>query len=196
MDHCVKMEIPSGTLPWYNRLRSRRQFENDQLEQLYRRYVFKIQQIAVMQGLCLFALLCFAQSVALYLFYGGPTIRALYFSVQFVLSLLLLLVVYRWNQNWKVFCVVTWITVLSFSSLLLIGLPLNFGLLTGLDPIFNFTCANGVWEVLLVVFMLYTVLPLGTSVCLCLGLLFPVLQLAAAGFLATLYREYLWQQVL
>ena len=54
---------------------------------------------------------------------------------------------------------------------------------------------DGVWEVCLVVFCVYSLMPLRTLVALVTGLLLPAAQILVSYFVANAFPHLLWRQV-
>ena len=60
---------------------------------------------------------------------------------------------------------------------------------------FRYTCAQGLWETVMVVLFIYTVLPLRTGLAVGLGVSLPLLQTLCAAFLPDLFTQHRWLQV-
>lgn len=186
-------------------------FENDELERLYRRYIFKEQHTAVVQTLAVFAALT-AILAALTLTFvalgsssnSSPvTFRGLYFSIQSIIFIILLtLLLWRTRSETLLPRIVYGGLLTSLTAFVMAALPVNYDeFLSTFLPFFTFersykfSGVEGVWEVALVTFTAYTMLPLKTYACLLFGVSASTCQLLAAAFSSQLFREFLWQQV-
>src|SRR2546425_12126612 len=81
MDHSVKA-MNSHRKVAFSRLLNRRRFENHELEKLYQRYIFKLQQSSIISVLALFSLLTGTLAGLQFYYAGTITVIGLYCSIQ------------------------------------------------------------------------------------------------------------------
>ncbi len=174
MDHSVKVMNSHRKVAFSRWLFKRRRFENAELEALYQRYIFKLQQSSIVSVLLLLALLSVCISL-LHLYYStafsSPTLISLYSGVQCVVFLGLFLLSFRMaDTQLLALCYVILLFCLLFCALLA---PINLSLLssssssTSTFPTsswFWWTVphrpSEGVWAILFVVLLTYTMLPI------------------------------------
>ncbi|GIY97373.1 hypothetical protein CEXT_305771 [Caerostris extrusa] len=196
MDHSVKA-MNSHRKVVFSRLLNRHNFENGELEQLYRRYTVKLQQTSTSSVLALVASLAFSL-VALHVVYVKIlTAAALYYlfvGTSFAAALGLLITGHAKDAHLPAICYA--VQVLC-SGICLIGLPMQvtdsntWGVYSWGQ---EHAAVHGVWEVLFVLFISYSLLPLKTRVAVCVGVLLPTLHTIIAVTSATQYQELTWQQ--
>ncbi|KAK7499422.1 hypothetical protein BaRGS_00009397, partial [Batillaria attramentaria] len=180
--------------PKLQRLVSRYQFPCTELEDLYRRYVFKLQQSALTCLLALFAVLTLSLAVLNFAFAQYFTVLGLYMAVQWVaFSALLLFACTRFMEETH-FPVVSYVVLVFLVCFAAFSLPLDFGMTVPDKPDPVRTPADGVWETALVVFMVYALMPLRTLVAVVLGVLLPLMHLAVSAFVANTFPSLLWRQ--
>jgi len=173
MDHSVKV-MNSHRKVAFSRIFQYRRFENAELELLYQRYIFKLQQSSIVSALLLLACLSISMAVLQFYYTSSATVIGLFCVVQCVVFLGLFLLSFRMHD--------TQLLALCYVILLFCVL---FCLL--LAPIrYHFTSWNaltwwsiphkpteGVWSIVLVTFVTYTMLPIkvgisiAVSLCLC-----------------------------
>ncbi|KAF8785946.1 Adenylate cyclase type 1 like protein [Argiope bruennichi] len=182
----------------FSRLLNRHNFENGELEQLYRRYTVKLQQTSTSSVLALVASLT-ASLVALHVAYvrllSGAALYYLFVCTSFAAALGLLLTGHAKDAHLPAIC---YTALILCSGLCLVGLPLSvtdsntWGASSWGQ---EHAAVHGVWEVLFVLFVSYSLLPLKTRVAVCVGVLLPILHTTVAVTSATQYQALTWQQV-
>lgn len=197
MDHSVKA-MHSHRKVVFSRLLNRYDFENKELEQLYRRYTVKLQQTSTASVLLLTALLA-ASLAALHAAYARcVTAAALFYAAlaaTFAGSLGLVQTGHVADARLPALCYAA--LVLS-GGLCVVGLPVcvapsdTWGAGSWGQA---HAAAHGAWEVLFVLFVAYSLLPLRTRVAVAVGFLLPALHTAVAIGSATGYRDIIWHQV-
>ena len=81
---------------------------------------------------------------------------------------------------------------LSRNPIFPVNLPCSFGL----DPLGRtYAEADGVWEIVLVIFLVYAMLPLKTALAFGAGVALPVAHMAVAAAVTTNELGWKWQQV-
>ncbi|GBL98914.1 hypothetical protein AVEN_165733-1 [Araneus ventricosus] len=197
MDHSVKA-MNSHRKVVFSRLLNRHNFENGELEQLYRRYTVKLQQTSTSSVLALVASLT-ASLVALHVAYvkllSAAALYYLFVCTSFAAALGLLLTGHAKDAHLPAIC---YTALVLCSGLCLVGLPVSvtdsntWGASSWGQ---EHAAVHGVWEVLFVLFVSYSLLPLKTRVAVCVGVLLPILHTAVAVTSATQYQALTWQQV-
>lgn len=193
MENTPMLKQPKRTR--LQRLVSRHRFPSQELEDLYQSYVFKLQQSALTCLLALFALLTLALAVLNFAFASYFTVLGSYMAVQWVaFSALLLFACTRFMEEAH-FPVVSYVVLVFLVCFAAFSLPLDFGLTVPGRQAAVRSPVEGVWETVLVVFMVYSMMPLRTIVAAILGVLLPVLHLALSALIANAFPASLWRQV-
>lgn len=89
MDHSVKA-MQGRPSVFLGRLINRHRFENDELEALYQRYIFKLQHSSVLSVVALFVLLTAVLANLSIAYAQAPTVQNVYHCVHCILFALLL----------------------------------------------------------------------------------------------------------
>ncbi|RZF48726.1 hypothetical protein LSTR_LSTR015466 [Laodelphax striatellus] len=199
MDHSVKAMRPRGRLVVWRRLLERRRFENDELEALYRRYMFKLQHASVASAVGLFALLTGVLANLSFAYAQTITAQNVYHLLHCVLFILLLVFL---NTRLMQDAYLLWVcyAVLFFClTFCAVALPLAAaggasgvgGGSVGLVSEGRRVAAEGVWHVVFVVFLAYAMMPLRTCVAASFGLGLPALHLLASLTVDAVYFGHL-----
>lgn len=197
MDHSVKA-MHSHRKVVFSRLLNRHNFENKELEQLYRRYTVKLQQTSTSSVLLLTA--CLAASlaglhVASARFLTAAAIFYILVLIMFGGSLVLMQTGHVKDAHLSALC---YGVLIISSGLCIVGLPIQVSENSTWGAGSwgqGHAAAHGAWEVLFVLFIAYSLLPLKTRVTVCVGVLLPSVHTAVAITSAACYQEILWQQV-
>lgn len=191
MDHSVKAMSPHRKVA-FSRLLNRQRFENDELEALYQRYIFKLQQASIVSALALFVLLTAVLAVLEFVYSEGLTVSNVYHLIHCaVFSTMLVFLHTRWMQDGH--AIVICYVILAFCVLFgVASFPVDFGVTTK-APIPS--AADGVWQIVFVTFTSYSMLPLRPYVSLVVGVVLPLAHILLVIFLVKEASEYLWQQV-
>lgn len=177
------------------RVLNRYTFENEDLERLYKRYVFKLQQAAVGYMLGVLILLTATLAVLKFVYLGGLNVRGIYLAVQCVIFIFIFVFLqtrYMKESYFKIICYFLLLFLLCFAVM---GFPLQ------MDPEIPeregplWGPMDGVWEVMFVVFMIYSLMPLMTYMTVVNGIVLPVCHMVVSAFIANSYPELLWRQV-
>lgn len=197
MDHSVKA-MHSHRKVVFSRLLNRHNFENRELEQLYRRYTVKLQQTSTSSVLVLTALLALSLAglhVAYARFLTAAAIFYILILITFGGSLILMQTGHVKDAHLPTLCY--GVLVLS-SGLCIVGLPVQVSESNtwgagswGQEH----AAVHGAWEVLFVLFVAYSLLPLKTRIAVCVGILLPALHTIVAISSINSYQETAWQQV-
>jgi adenylate cyclase 1 len=174
MDHSVKA-MNSHRKVAFSRLFNRRRFENSELESLYQRYIFKLQQSSIISVLALFSLLT-ATLAGLQFYYQTITIIGLYCILQCIAFIGLFLLSFKMRDSQLLaLCYVILLFCVLF-CLIFAPVNLRFGSVEGSINWFQWwnldrTAADGVWQIVFVTFLTYTMLPIKTRISLFIGIL-------------------------
>lgn len=186
MDHSVKAMTSPRML---TRLLNPHRFENDELEQLYQRYICKLQHSSVAGVVALFVLLT-ALLANLGLVYAQvPTAQNVYHAAHCILFAVLLGFLHtRFMQDayllWVCYAVLFFLA--TFCALALPVYPTSSTARVA---------AEGTWQVVFVVFLAYAMMPLKSWVAAIFGLLLCSAHVAVATLFAKDFPHLMWQQV-
>nr|CAD7413315.1 unnamed protein product [Timema cristinae] len=191
MDHSVKAMNSHRKLALARLLNCHR-FENDELEFLYQRYIFKLQHSSVVSVVALFVVLT-GVLVNLSLVYAqAPTAQNVYHTVHCLVFVLLLAFLNTRLMHdsyllWVCYCILAMCGV--FCAL---ALPLGA---TGLLLETRRVSAEGIWEIVFVVFLAYSMMPLKMWVAVMFGVGLPIVHVTVAVVFAHDFPHLHWQQV-
>ena len=170
----------------WKKILHRYSFENEELETLYQRYIYKLRLSSVVAFLVLLIVLTATLSVLDFVFLSRVTVENLYhISVCGIFSLLLVYIHSRYmnDSHLVVLTAIVYALCLVFS---IIALPLNFG-----DrPRVHYTPAEGVWQIILVVFLVYALLPLKIYIAIATGVLLPLVHVLVSVFPCQRFPTY------
>lgn len=197
MDHSVKAMNSHRKLT-LSRLLNRHRFENDELESLYQRYIFKLQHSSVVSVVGLFVLLTALLANLSFAYAQAPTAQNVYHAVHCLLFALLLAFL---NTKLMQDAYLLWVcyAILFFcATFCVLALPLGDKLQTGDGPLRVETrrvIAEGTWQIVFVVFLAYAMMPLKTWIAALFGFLLPVVHLIISGIVSNEFMHLNWQQV-
>lgn len=174
---------------------SRNHFPCEELEKLYRRYVYKLQQSSLSCLLGLFSFLTLTLAILNFTFARYVTVVGIYMVIQWLaFSALLLFTCTRFMEEVH-FPIVRYIVLLFLVCFAAFSLPVDFGLAIPGREVPTRSPVDGVWEIVLVVFMVYSLMPLRTVVAAVFGVLLPSVHLVVSAFVANSFPSFLWRQV-
>ncbi|XP_076330017.1 adenylate cyclase type 1-like [Tachypleus tridentatus] len=192
MDHSVKT-MNSHRKVAFSRLLSGRRFENNELETLYQRYIFKMQQSSIVSVLALFIFLSAVHAVLHFFFIRTPTVANLYFLLHCISFIGLLIFAYMKHLKDSHFLVLCYVILFFLVTLCIITLPVNIGFRSTGGG--RYSAADGVWEIVFVVFLAHTMLPIKTRLALGIGILLPGTHLGVSAVLVGEFLGLQWQQL-
>ncbi|XP_052094774.1 adenylate cyclase type 1-like [Mytilus californianus] len=178
------------------RLLGKQKFESAELERLYKIYVYTLQQSAVGYMLGVFIILTACLSILKFVYVKNVTISGIYLGIQcliFIGIYVLLQTRFTKETNFPVICYIILPFLFCFAIL---SFPFDLG------PDFPgrirtvYTVADGVWEVMFVVFMIYSLMPLRTYIAAVLGIILPLCHLVISAVIVE-KKSYslLWRQI-
>ncbi len=197
MDHSVKA-MTSHRKVMFSRLLNPRRFENDELERLFQRYIFKLQHVSVASAVVLVSVLAAILAVLTFFYARRFTADGVYLLVHFVCFVCIFVYL---NTRWMHDSQILWICYVLVTFLIsfaVVYFPTDFGIghhliTNGQIPVGG----NGVWHVVFVVYLLYTLLPLKLGFAMAVGFGLPIAQVLVAFFCATnVFTLLWWQQVI
>ncbi|XP_047484944.1 Ca(2+)/calmodulin-responsive adenylate cyclase-like [Penaeus chinensis] len=193
MDHSVKAMTPHRKVA-FSRLCHRHRFENDELENLYRRYTLKLQQASVAAAAALLLTLSLLLA-ALHVTYAQVAAPAPITLLALAVVLAALLVVLHSRVMRHSYLLPTCYLLLALGAILVaLALPLPSGWgWVGWQSIP--TAGQGVWHATFVAFLVYALTPVSTPLALTYGVVLPAGQTALAATLATTFTHFHWQQL-
>lgn len=182
MDHSVKAMHRKAA---FSRLLRGRRFENGDLEQLYQRYTFKLQQSSIASVLGLLVTLNVTlASVDLAYRRGSPSLLGLLHLVHGLLFLAAFsFMALRRLQDAALLALCHGALALA-STFALLAMPWSLG--AGFWQLRHGSPADGLWELLFVLFLAYTMLPVRTRLVLLLGAVLCTVHTLCALFCAQL----------
>ncbi|XP_018896468.2 adenylate cyclase type 1 isoform X1 [Bemisia tabaci] len=181
MDHSVKA-MPSHRKLVFSRLLDRHRFENDELESLYQRYICKLQHSSVASVVGLFILLTALLANFSLIYAQTPTAQNVYHLFHCCIFTFLLIFI---NTRAMDDAYLVWVCYgILFFCTSFVAASLPFSSSTP-EPSPNFplkmetrrVIAEGIWQVLFVVFLAYAMLPIKTCIATLFGLILPLLHL-------------------
>lgn len=177
------------------RMFSRYEFESGELERLYRRYVFKLQQSSMCRLLSLMCLLCGCMLVLNFYYVQNISVPGIYMSGQFTIFVLLFVFANTRFMKESHLGIVCSIIVIFQLGFVVFSLPFDFGSVYDTKPRPLYTPINGVWQIMFIVFVIYSMMPIRTYVAAILGIIIPVGHLIVTPLVANNIPELLWRQV-
>lgn len=193
MDHSVTAMTPHRKVA-FSRLCHKHRFENDELEELFRRYTLKLQQASVGAAAGLLLLLCLLLAV-LHVTYAQQAAPAPITLLVLSLALAALLVLLNSRVMRHSYLLPSCYLLLALGGVLVtltLPLPTSWALV-GWQTLP--TAAQGVWHTTFVAFLVYALTPVSTPLALCYGVALPAIQTTLAATLATPLAPLHWQQV-
>ncbi|XP_017779594.1 PREDICTED: Ca(2+)/calmodulin-responsive adenylate cyclase-like, partial [Nicrophorus vespilloides] len=183
MDHSVKaMTSPRIA----SRVLNPHRFENDELELLYQRYICKLQHSSVAAVVALFVILT-AILASLGLVYAqAATAQVVYHAAHCILFILLLGFLHTRLMQDAYLLWVCYAVLFFLATFCALALPVYGGSAR--------VAAEGVWQVVFVVFLAYAMMPLKAWIAALFGLLLCSAHIAVAVVFAKDFPHLLWQQ--
>ncbi len=176
----------------WKRILHRYSFENEELESLYQRYIYKLRLSSLVAFLVLFIILTATLSVLNFVYLNRVTVANIYHITQCGIFSLLLVYIYSRYMNESHLLVLSCVIYFLCLCFCIIALPFNFGDRQRI----SFTPAEGVWQITLVIFLIYALLPLKIYITIATGVLLPIIHLLVSIFLANeTLPALLWRQV-
>ena len=211
MDHAVKaMSTPSRPRVVFDRcfkyLKVQKSFENRELESLYQRYIFKHEQSSLQSLLAIMSLM--STSLAIVHFYHGfisqnstwMSTFAIYLTIQALILLVPLLMIHSRRSvftdvHLRALC---WLVLVLCIIFVVLSAPIDLGLR---HPSIDTTWgrpqvpSQGVWEVVFVTFLIYSLLPISTVTAIIIGFALSIGHLLISYFGTSLFQPLLINQV-
>lgn len=199
MDHSVKAMNSHRKLA-LSRLLNRHRFENDELESLYQRYIFKLQHSSVASVVGLFVLLTALLANLSFAYAQAPTAQNIYHAVHCLLFAFLLAFL---NTRLMQDAYLLWVcyAILFFcATFCALALPIGDKLQSD-DPSTPLrvetrrVIVEGTWQIVFVVFLAYAMMPLKTWIAAVFGFSLPIVHVTVSIFLSNEFLHLTWQQV-
>lgn len=193
MDHSVKaMSYGGGKAAWFWKLLNPGRFSTPELESLFQQYACKLQTVSVVLALVLLALLTGGLSIITLGWWGAPTPTVVLYALSCTVFVGIIAYIYsQWMKDHQLM----WICyiVLGFCTLFcLISLPVYLGTPSGTG---RPNAADGVWHILFVVFIVYTLLPLRLWMAFLVGIILPVIHMIVSALLVKEFMSLRLHQV-
>ncbi|XP_067639560.1 Ca(2+)/calmodulin-responsive adenylate cyclase isoform X3 [Eurosta solidaginis] len=167
MDHAVKA---TRGRPW-NTLR----FENDELECLYQRYTLKLQRFSVLGVVALVVVLCGVMAALSLVYNNAPTFHNIFNSIVcllFAIVLILLQCRVIRDHHLPILC---YGILFCASAICIVSMP-TLGSIFPVDT--KEVMAEGVWQIVFVVFLAYAMMPLQIWEAVCFGIILPSVHIS------------------
>ncbi|XP_030753255.1 Ca(2+)/calmodulin-responsive adenylate cyclase-like isoform X5 [Sitophilus oryzae] len=186
MDHSVKAMTSPRVLA---RALNPHRFENDELEQLYQRYICKLQHSSVAAVVALFVLLTFLLANLGLVYSQTATIQNVYHAAHCILFALLLGFLHTRFMQDAYLLWVCYVVLFFLATFCALALPLY--------PSSNATkvAAEGTWQVVFVIFLAYAMMPLKSWIAGVFGFLLCSAHVAVSSVFATDFPHLKWQQL-
>ncbi|XP_022241729.1 Ca(2+)/calmodulin-responsive adenylate cyclase-like [Limulus polyphemus] len=197
MDQSVKA-INAHRKMVFSRLVNRRRFDNEELESLYQRYTFKIQQSSIFSVLALFIFLTGVLTILHFVYVKTATAANLYFLLHCLCFVTLLtFTCTRWIKD-SYLLALSYVILCFFVTFCMVSLPLDLGTRDTWGRGSwgaRHSAADGVWEILYCLFVSYTMLPLKTRMSMTLGIFLPVIHTGVASKMSQEFPRLLMHQL-
>lgn len=186
MDHSVKAMTSPRIL---TRIVNPHRFENDELEQLYQRYICKLQHSSVAAVVALFVILTALLANLGLIYAQGPTAQSVYHAAHCILFALLLGFLHTRFMQDAYLLWVCYVVLFFLATFCALALPLYPA--SSVDKV----AAEGTWQVVFVVFLAYAMMPLKSWVAAIFGVILCAAHVAVTMIFATDFPHLMWQQV-
>ncbi|XP_018562676.1 Ca(2+)/calmodulin-responsive adenylate cyclase isoform X3 [Anoplophora glabripennis] len=186
MDHSVKAMTSPRVLA---RVLNPHRFENDELEQLYQRYICKLQHSSVAAVVALFVVLTCLLATLGFFFAQSPTVQNVYHAVHCILFALLLGFVHTRFMQDAYLLWVCYVVLFFLATFCALALPLYPKSAPAK------VAAEGTWQVVFVVFLAYAMMPLKSYIAAVFGFMLCSAHLVVASIFATDFPRMMWQQL-
>ena len=195
MDHSVKA-MNSHRKVAFSRLFNRRRFENKELEALYQRYIFKLNQSSIVSTLALFIVLTATLAGLQFYYEQTITIIGLYCLLQCLAFIGLFLLSFKMHDHQLL--ALCYVILLFCVMFCIVFAPVNLKLSHKTDltatnssvtsdqshwfvlKLWNVDhlAVEGVWQTVFVIFLTYTMLPIKTRISLFIGSVLSIAHMA------------------
>ena len=152
---------------------NRHRFENDELELLFQRYIFKLQHSAISSFVALFIVLTAVLAVLSFALVRAPTIDGVYNSLHCLVFVVVFVFLATKSME---------DAYLNYVCYAILGLSVTFAIVA--LPVwgaYDKAEVDGVWQIVLVVFLVYAMLPLRTWLAFATGVSLPIVHLAVTA---------------
>ncbi|KAF2905886.1 hypothetical protein ILUMI_00287, partial [Ignelater luminosus] len=188
MDHSVKAMTSPRLL---GRLLNPHRFENDELEQLYQRYICKLQHSSVVAVVALFVLLTTVLAILGLAYTQAPTPQNVYHAAHCILFAVLLGFLHTRLMQDAYLLWVCYAVLFFLATFCAVALPPDHTNTTTKVTV----AAEGTWQVVFVVFLAYAMMPLKAWIAAVFGFLLCCAHLAVTSVFATGFPHLMWQQL-
>ncbi|XP_050314795.1 Ca(2+)/calmodulin-responsive adenylate cyclase isoform X2 [Anthonomus grandis grandis] len=186
MDHSVKAMTSPRVLA---RAINPHRFENDELEQLYQRYICKLQHSSVAAVVALFVLLTFVLANLGLVYSQAANTQNVYHAAHCILFALLLGFLHTRFMQDAYLLWVCYVVLFFLATFCALALPLYP------SSIATKVAAEGTWQVVFVSFLAYAMMPLKSWVTGVFGFLLCSAHLAVSSIFSTDFPHLRWQQL-
>lgn len=175
------------------RLLSWNRFSSEEMEALYQRYVFKLQQSSLVCMALLLTMLCLSLAALTSLYVKNYTAYSVYLYGQGLVFLGFF--IYMKTKLREEYLMSVNYSILIFMGILaVLSCPLPLGFPEELQD-HKLNMADGAWVVAFVIFNAYALMPLRTLAKCLFGGLLPLVHLLVSSQTCQYFPELLWRQV-
>ncbi|KAL3268543.1 hypothetical protein HHI36_007651, partial [Cryptolaemus montrouzieri] len=185
MDHSVKAMTSPRIL---SRMVNPHRFENDELEQLYQRYICKLQHSSVAAVVALFVILTGILANLSFVYHQTATAQNVYHAAHCILFALLLGFLHTRFMQDNYLLWVCYVVLFFLATFCALALPIFPAGLTAK------VAAEGTWQVVFVIFLAYAMMPLKSWIAAVFGLLLCGAHFAVVTIFAKDFSQLIWQQ--
>lgn len=173
-------------------------FKSEELEKLYQRYIYNLQQSALRYTLGVFIILTATLSALEFAYIRDFTIYGLCHGIMclifIAMFILMLFFLFKYDCMREVhFRVVVHVILFFMVCFAILSFP--FDLDHPLAPRPTYTHADGVWQIVFVVFIIYSLVPLRTLLAVICGVIFPASHVVVCIVTKTENDSDWWRQV-
>ncbi|XP_065155430.1 Ca(2+)/calmodulin-responsive adenylate cyclase isoform X11 [Atheta coriaria] len=187
MDHSVKAMTSPRIIA---RVLNPHRFENDELELLYQRYICKLQHSSVAAVVALFVILTAILANLGLVYSQAATAQVVYHAAHCILFGILLAFLHTRLMQDAYLLWVCYAVLFFLATFCALALPLYGG------GAVAHVAAEGVWQVVFVVFLAYAMMPLKAWVAALFGLLLSSAHIVVSVLFAKDFPHLLWQQLI
>ncbi|XP_045474038.1 Ca(2+)/calmodulin-responsive adenylate cyclase-like isoform X4 [Harmonia axyridis] len=186
MDHSVKAMTSPRVL---SRVVDPHRFENDELEQLYQRYICKLQHSSVAAVVGLFVILTAILANLSFFYHQTATAQNVYHVAHCILFALLLGFLHTRFMQDNYLLWVCYVVLFFLATFCALALPILPAELTAK------VAAEGTWQVVFVIFLAYSMMPLKSWITALFGLILCGAHFAVVAIFSQDFQQLMWQQL-
>jgi hypothetical protein len=177
--------------PKWKRMFNRYRFDSLEVETLFKRYVFNLHKPNLISALVLYIILSATLAILNFVFVSHVTVENIFYLSQCAICIILLVYMHTKFMKESHVAPLSYMVVFLSLCVSVVSLPVTFEN----RPSVEFTPASGVWQTALVMYLVYSLVPLKIYVPVTLGLILPIIHILVSTFMANLHPWLLWREV-